>query len=117
MKPVLTFPLDDKARRRHRRSKSLPKLIPGSGKISANGALKVELTAVTGEVFVYAFEPRQEWMAELVERRPAPSAKPRPVVSSSDRFKTAIDTAMDILADLDARRVALTQAKPNIAAD
>jgi hypothetical protein len=115
MKPVLTFHLLDKARRRHRRDKSLPKLIPGSGKISANGALKVELTAVTGEVFVYAFQPGSEWMAELVERRPASAVKPRRALSPEAELKAAVDMTLNALARVD--RAAQPKASPDIAAE
>ena len=114
MTPVSNFHLLDKARRRHRRNKSLPKLTPGSGRVDPNGGLKATLTAVTGETFTYRFAPCTVWVAVLTERRPAPISKPRPEVSEGDQAKHHVDALLDIACGLESRvaRAAEPKAAP-----
>ena len=116
MTPVSNFHLADKARRSHRRNKSLPALIAGAAKVVSNGSLRVELTTVTREVFVYALAPRTEWVAKLVERRPAPIGRPpRPIVSPEAQLRSAVELTLNALARVD--RAAQSKASPEIAAE
>jgi hypothetical protein len=97
--------------RRHDRSKRLKNpamsaLVPGAGRVIANGALRVELPRVDGSTTVYIAVPRTEWCFE--GEASSAHAKPRlnvgaPTPSPSESVKTALDQALRVIIDLERR--------------
>ena len=89
-------------------------LVPGAGRVIANGALRVELPQVDGSTTVYIAIPRTEWCFE--REAPSAHAKPRlnvvaPAPSPSECVKTALDTALRVIVDLE-RRMHAAQPDP-----
>ena len=101
--------------RHHRKHKGRP-LVPGAGKVIANGKLKVELTTIDGETVAYIAKPVMTWRYEL-DTTVHPKVVNR-VVTPADRVKRALDAALDEIVSLEKRACLASPATtPNIAAE
>jgi hypothetical protein len=101
---------------KHQRAKNpaLAALVPGGGKIVANGALRAVMPTVDGGQVVYLVVPRIEWASHLEALSARVMAHlnggATPAVTPGEIVKTAIDTAFGALSDLErfAARVTAT---------
>jgi hypothetical protein len=107
----------DKAKRHHRRARvkdpALPAYKEGYGRVVSNGSLAVELPLVNGDMIIYAVTPATEWrfVKKALAMRPGGKA---PAATPGDVIKHALDTALDVIADIEKRAARATEPKPDI---
>ena len=93
-------PLDG-ARRAYRRlcakDPRRPALVPGSGRLVANGVLRAELHCIDDSTVTFIARPRTEWAYELAPNAKRHSLSPQMEASLSDRARAAFNTVLDIL--------------------
>ena len=94
----------DGVRRHHRKHKGRP-LVPGAGKVVANGKLRVELTTIDGEIVAYIAKPVMTWRYELdtTAVRPKVVNRASAPVTPGDLVRRALDAALDEIVTLERR--------------
>jgi hypothetical protein len=119
MKSVSNFDLVSKAKQHHRRARrkdpALPAYEEGSGWVEANGSLKVGLLLVNGDLIYYSITPVTEWRVTYKATEAKLHYVNDKVVEATpaDVVKHALDTALDVIADIEKRAARAAESRPD----